>query len=174
MQQSTFLSQVIKVSFLALFALLLTEKETLAQVDTSSELYRSLAQKDSLLFVEGFNKCHIEKFEGLLAPDLEFYHNTGGMQNREEFFEAFSNNICSGSPIKPIRTLVPGTLEVFPLNKNGELYGAIQKGEHEFYIRRDEVELEKTGVAKFTHIWLLEDEKWVIKRVLSYDHQGVD
>lgn len=174
MQQSIFLSQVIKVSFFALFAILLTEKETLAQVDIASELYRSMAQNDSLLFEEGFNKCYIEKFEGLLASDLEFYHDTGGMQNREEFFEAFFNNICSGSPIKPIRKLVEGTLEVYPLKNNGDLYGVIQKGVHEFYIRKNEGELNKTGIAKFTHLWLLVDEKWVLKRVLSYDHQGVE
>lgn len=145
-----------------------------AQVEESSELFRVLAKNDSLLFVEGFNKCHKEKFEGLMADDLEFYHDTGGQQNREEFFEAHKNNICSDSSAKPIRKLIPGTLEVFPMKKNGELYGAIQKGEHEFYIKETGKELYKTGFARFTHLWILEEEGWMLTRVLSYDHKGVN
>lgn len=157
----------------ALFSLLLFPLAVKAQVNPESELYQALAQKDSLLFVEGFNKCHQEKFEGLLAEDLEFYHDTGGYQDRAAFFEAFNNNICSGKPAKPIRKLVPGTLEVYPLKNNGVLYGAIQKGDHEFYIREDGKEIYKTGMAKFTHLWLLNEEgDWMLKRVLSYDHKA--
>ena len=142
-----------------------------AQVENSSELFITLAKNDSLLFVEGFNKCNRDEFEGLMAADLEFYHDTGGFQNREEFFEAYNKNICSGSEKKPVRKLIPGTFKVFELKKNGELYGAIQQGEHEFYIKEEGKELYKTGFARFTHLWLLEDGEWILKRVLSYDHK---
>ncbi len=144
----------------------------MAQVGQTSELFQILAKNDSLLFAEGFNECEKEKFEGLMADDLEFYHDTGGFQNREEFFEAYDSNICSGSLKKPIRKLIPGTLRVFELKDSGELYGAIQQGEHEFYIKESGKELYKTGFARFTHLWLLEDGEWILKRVLSYDHQA--
>lgn len=108
----------------------------------------------------------------VLSDDLEFYHDTGGIQNRGEFFEAYDSNICSGSLKKPIRKLLPGTLRVFELKDNGELYGAIQQGEHEFYISEPGKELYKTGRARFTHLWLLAEGIWTLKRVLSYDHKG--
>lgn len=106
-----------------------------------------------------------------MADDLEFYHDTGGQQNREEFFDAYDHNICLGTTLKPIRKLIPGTLHVFTLKKNGELYGAIQKGEHEFYIKEPGKELYLTGIARFTHLWMLEEKGWVLTRVLSYDHR---
>lgn len=145
-----------------------------AQIQESSELFQTLAENDSLLFVEGFNKCNKEKFEGLMADDVEFYHDTGGLQNREEFFEAYDNNICPGTSVKPIRKLISGTLEVFTMKENGKLYGAIQKGEHEFYIKEPGKELYKTGFARFTHLWILKEGGWVLTRVLSYDHKGVN
>lgn len=144
----------------------------MTQISQSTALFQTLAENDSLLFVEGFNKCNKEKFEGLMAADLEFYHDTGGLQNREDFFEAYDNNICSGSEKKPIRKLTPGTLRVFELKNSQGLYGAIQQGEHEFYISEPGKKLYKTGRARFTHLWLLEEGIWTLKRVLSYDHKG--
>ena len=73
---------------------------------------------------------------------------------------------------KPIRKLVPGSMELFSLKKNGLLYGMIQRGTHEFYIKEKGKPLYKTGIAKFTHLWLLEDNAWKLKRVLSFDHQA--
>ncbi|MEQ8523163.1 hypothetical protein [Gracilimonas sp.] len=60
------------------------------------------------------------------------------------------------------------------MKDNGELYGAIQRGEHEFYILEPGKEMYKTGFARFTHLWLLEDGEWILKRVLSYDHKDPD
>lgn len=161
----------LKYLFLILPVLMVPVSGVQAQVDERSELFHALAENDSLLFVEGFNKCNREKFEGLMAADLEFYHDTGGFQDREDFFIAYSNNICSGSEKKPIRKLIPGTLMVFELRDNGEIYGAIQRGEHEFYIKEPDKEMYKTSFARFTHLWLLEDGEWILKRVLSYDHK---
>lgn len=142
-----------------------------AQVAESSELFEALAKKDSLLFDEGFNHCNIEATEDIISKDLEFYHDTGGIQDREEFFKAIKENICSSPDRKPIRKLVLGTLKVFPLEDNGHLYGAIQKGIHQFYIKEPDKDLYITSSAKFTHLWILEDGSWKLKNVLSYDHQ---
>jgi hypothetical protein len=32
-------------------------------------------------------------------------------------------------------------------------------------------EYQKGDIAKFIHVWVLENEEWKIKRELSYDHQ---
>lgn len=143
-----------------------------AQVAESSELYQTLAEKDSLLFNEGFNKCNIQVTEDIVSRDLEFYHDVSGLQNRKDFFEAIKENICSNPDRKPIRKLVLGTLEIFPLKDNGHTYGAIQKGLHQFYIKERGKELYLTSRAKFTHVWILEEGGWKLKTVLSYDHQG--
>ncbi|WP_300434595.1 nuclear transport factor 2 family protein [Christiangramia sp.] len=144
-----------------------------AQVDRESDLYKQLQSRDSLLFDLGFNQCKIGQFENFISEDLEFYHDQGGLStNKEDFLNAVKNNICANPDKKPIRKLVNESLQVFPLYENGELYGAIQKGIHDFYIKEPNKELYKTSSAKFTHIWLLENKEWILKRVLSYDHQS--
>ncbi|SDR67097.1 nuclear transport factor 2 family protein [Gramella sp. MAR_2010_147] len=144
-----------------------------SQVDQNSDLYISLKSRDSLLFDIGFNQCKIERFESFVSKDLEFYHDQGGLTtNKEDFLENVRNNICSNPDKKPIRKLVEGSLEVFPLYANGKLYGALQKGIHDFYIQESGKELYKTSSAKFTHVWIKEDNNWILKRVLSYDHKS--
>ncbi|MDX1762178.1 MAG: nuclear transport factor 2 family protein [Christiangramia sp.] len=144
-----------------------------AQVDHNSDIYKQLKSRDSLLFDRGFNNCDIEDFEKFVSEDLEFYHDQGGLTlNKKDFLKNLRNNICSNQEKKPIRKLTPGSLEVFPLYNNGKLYGAIQKGVHDFYIEEPNKELYKTSSASFTHVWLLENEEWILKRVLSYDHHN--
>ena len=79
--------------------------------------------------------------------------------------------MCSTPERKPIRKLVDGSLDVFPLYNEGILYGAIQNGVHEFYIKEPDKELYKTNIAPFTSLWIIEENQWKLKRVLSYDHQ---
>ncbi len=83
---------------------------------------------------------------------------------------SMKNNICSNNPQKPIRKLVEGSLEVFPLYNQGILYGAIQNGTHEFWIKEPNKELYKTGIAKFSTTWLLIEGEWKMKNILSFDH----
>lgn len=141
------------------------------QIDRSTELFRTLRQKDSLLFNASFNTCDIPELENLVSDDFEFYHDKGGlMGTKTEFIEATKNGLCKLS-YKARRELVEESLEVFPLNKNGVLYGAIQTGRHNFYAKeKDKLEY-LSSTAIFTHVWLLENGTWKLKRVLSYDHQ---
>ncbi|QYA25861.1 nuclear transport factor 2 family protein [Gramella sp. MT6] len=144
-----------------------------AQVSHDSKLYKDLKARDSLLFDLGFNQCKINAYENFISEDLEFYHDQGGLTtNKEDFLNAVRNNICGNQEKKPIRKLIPGSLKVFPLYENGELYGAIQQGVHDFYINEPNKELYKTSSAKFTHVWILLNNEWILKRVLSYDHKN--
>jgi hypothetical protein len=93
-------------------------------------------------------------------------------QDRKTFFENTKKYICSNSIQKPIRRVDANSLEVFPLYNNGKLYGAIQHGVHYFYIRENGKEDLWTSTAKFTSVWILENEIWKLSEVLSYDHQN--
>ena len=158
---------------LIILLFILSLNPVFSQVSEDSELFQKLLEKDSLLFKEGFDKCRISEFENFISEDLEFYHDQGGLTtNKDDFLNAVRNNICGNPAKKPIRKLREGSLEVFPLYQNGKLYGAIQKGTHDFFIKEPEKELYMTSTAKFTHVWLLENDKWILKRVLSYDHQS--
>lgn len=156
--------------FLILFFGLFTSGHSQAAKD--SELFLQLKMMDSLFFEAGFNNCEVEAFEPFVSDDLEFYHDQSGIStSKTEFLQAVKENICSSPDKKPIRELKLESLEVFPLYQNGELYGAIQKGEHDFYIKEPEKELIFTSTARFTHLWLLKENGWILKRVLSYDHK---
>lgn len=140
-----------------------------AQVDKNSEIYKTLKIKDSIIFERVFNHCEVEKLALIIADDIEFYHDIVGVQNRDEFINAVKNNICS-NPGTFTRKLVENSLEVHHLKNNGKIYGAIQNGKHDFY-RKENNTLRKTGTAQFTHLWILENKKWKLKRVLSFDHK---
>jgi hypothetical protein len=86
--------------------------------------------------------------------------------------EVMKTGICKPSnTYKARRELIKGSLQVFPLYDNGVLYGAIQTGEHQFFEKNLD-QPEKIGsLAKFTHLWILENNVWKLKRILSYDHK---
>jgi hypothetical protein len=142
-----------------------------AQLPPDSEVYKTLKQNDSLVFDRGFNNCELEAFVHLIAEDLEFYHDIGGVtRSRDQFVQQYKNGICGNPDYRSRRELLPGSLEVFPLYDNGKLYGALQKGVHRFFEKpKDKPEI-PGSTARFTHLWILEGDQWLLTRVLSYDH----
>lgn len=140
-----------------------------AQVKTTDGLYQTAKKLDSLVFEEGFNRCNPSHYDSIISNDLEFYHDVGGVtKGKEAFVTSVKNNICS-TPGKVKRELISGSMKVYPLYSNKKLYGFIQEGDHEFF-ENHKGQWNKTGRAKFTHLWILEDDQWKLKRVLSYDH----
>lgn len=160
-------SFIIKIVFAILF--FFYSLMSFAQVDKNSEIYKTLKAKDSIIFERTFNRCEVEKLDAIIAEDIEFYHDIAGLQNKEEFINAVKNNVCS-NPDTFTRKLVKGTLEVHQLKNKGKTYGAIQRGYHDFYIKENG-KIRKTGTAQFTHLWILENNEWKLKRVLSFDHK---
>lgn len=154
--------------------LMLLAENSIAQVSKNSNLFIELKKADSLMFNEGFNKCNYNALKKVLHKDLEFFHDVGGTQNLEQFYNTFSKNICGNTSRKPIRKLMNETLETYPLKNNGKLYGAIQKGEHKFYIKEPNKELYITGEAKFINTWVLQNGEWKAKQILSYDHKPIE
>lgn len=146
-----------------------------AQESTESDLFKALKELDDILFERSFNRCEYSVLNDIVSDDFEFYHDSGGFENsKASFIQTVQKNICGNPAIKPIRKLVAGSLEVFPLYENGVLYGAIQRGEHEFFLRQEGVPLRHTSTARFTHVWIKEGDSWLLKRVLSYDHHSPD
>jgi len=133
-----------------------SKKET-----TTNALYDSIATLDKQMF-EAFNSHDIQTFQNYFTPDIEFYHDKGGLtlyaQTMENFKKVFANN----PDIK--RTLVEGSLEVYPIKD----FGAIEKGSHQFC--HTENGKQDCGTFKFLHIWKKENGQWKISRIVSYGH----
>ena len=142
-----------------------------AQVSKDSELFRTLKTQDSLFFERSFNQCDTNYLKGAVHADLVFYHDQGGIQNREVFLERVKQNLCSDPKNKPIRKVDVQSLEVFPMYDKNILYGVIQTGNHNFYRREPGKQDVHTSKAKFIHLYLLVNGKWLLKEVLSFDHQ---
>lgn len=153
-----------------LFALIALSPASSAQVATDSALFRELEAQDRTFFERAFNQCDFAYLESAVHPDLRFYHDQGGFQDRAAFLDATRRNICGDPDRKPIRKVDGDSLEVFPLYSDGELYGAIQRGFHHFYLRTPDGSEVPTSSARFTHVYLLEDGRWLLAEVLSYDH----
>lgn len=145
---------------------------TIAQELSTEDIEDAVLKMDDIVFEQGFNSCNIFAVKAVLSDDLEFYHDVGGIQDRDAFLDAFTNNICGDNPLKPIRKIVPDTQNVFPLYADGVVYGAIQKGDHNFYERSGDGTEKLSGSAAFTTLWLLVGDEWKMHRVLSYDHSG--
>lgn len=138
-----------------------------AQVSSNSPLYKTIISKDSLLFNLGFNTCDISQFENLLSENLKFYHDKDGISDKTKFLFDLKNGLCKNPKIIQVkRVLLKKSTSIFPLYKNGILYGAIQNGEHLFY----ETPESKPGFAKFSNVWILENGAWKLETSLSFDH----
>ena len=106
-----------------------------AQSNKSSEIYRTILAKDSLLFEVGFNQCDIGQFENLLSENLKFFHDKDGISNKEKFITDLKKGICNNVENRKVkRILIKDKTEIFPLYRNGLLYGAVQNGEHTFSV----------------------------------------
>ena len=80
--------------------------------------------------------------------------------------ETQKKNFCGERPFYLRREPVPGTMEVFPMDN----YGALQTGEHVFYIMGPDGKEVLDGRAKYVHLWKYDDGQWRITRVMSFDH----
>ncbi|WP_298738730.1 DUF4440 domain-containing protein [uncultured Chitinophaga sp.] len=144
----------------------------LSAQDNDQQLSATIVHKDSL-FWHGYNACDTNVMRAYFAEDVEFYHDKGGVtMGLEALVASFKNNLCSGN-FRLRREAVEGSMKVFPLRKNDVIYGAILSGEHVFYVKEQGKQEYADGLAKFTHLWMLQNGEWKMTRVLSYDHGPV-
>ena len=145
-----------------------------AQLPSNVSLFNEIKSRDSLLFDIGFNTCDVRQFEQLLSDDFEFYHDKSGpVLSKTGFVDGIRDGLCT-NPYHPVRKLVPGSMTVYPLYNSDTLYGAVQVAKHRFYERMEDGTLAFRSVARFDHLWILENGQWKLKRSLSYDHLTVE
>ena len=57
---------------------------------------KAISALDTKLF-DAYNHCDLKTFDSLLADDVEFYHDQGGVTlGRQKLTESIKNNICTG------------------------------------------------------------------------------
>lgn len=161
-----------QIFFCALFFIVLSPAVQ-AQISKEHELYKTILSKDSLLFDVGFNTCNMVQFNLLLSEQFEFFHDKAGVSDKKKFLLDLQEGLCNKPAVyQARRELLPGTTAIFALYENGNLYGAIQEGVHQFF-EKEMNQPEKFGSsARFTHVWLLENGEWKLRKSLSYEHQN--
>lgn len=145
---------------LALTCLALTSAVS-AQLPQTDALYREIAEMDRVLF-EAFNNRDLEKQKTIFARDIEFFHDQGGVSNYGRLIENTKRLFAQNNGLK--RTLVPGSLEIYPING----YGALQIGAHTFC--HVENGRDDCGTFKFVQVWQKRSDGWKLTRVISYGH----
>lgn len=161
-----------KISVLTAVAVLALASSVAPAADpqaTPTSFAHGLLQKISALdaaVFDAFNHCsspaQLQKHASFFAPDVEFYHDTGGVTwTREEMIERTRQNVCGHFR----RELVAGSLKVFPIKD----FGAMEQGVHRFCQFNTGT---CDGVAEFVIVWRQQGDAWQITRVLSYGHRA--
>jgi ketosteroid isomerase-like protein len=150
-------------SLCSLFSLPLPAGAQTRRSAPDDAFFKQVASLDAKVF-DAYNTCDLAAFASYFADDVEFYHDKGGlMRGKPALVEAVKNNICG----KTRRDLVPGTLEVHPMDG----FGALEIGSHRFCdVKSKACDGTTGGVGKFIHLWQNSGGAWKITRVVSYDH----
>ncbi len=153
-----------------LFLLVFINSKTVQAQTKYDSLTKTILHYDSLFWV-AYNNCDTVSFGKYITDDVEFYHDKGGITlGKKKLVNSITNNLCSNPDFKLRREAVQKTVEVYPLENNGVIYGAIISGRHYFYINEKGKKEYRDGMARFTQLWQLNNGVWKMNRILSYDH----
>ena len=120
-------------------------------------LHKEIVKMDSIYF-NAYNTCDMKTQASLYAENIEFFHDKGGLAtDKKKLLESLEKNICN----KVIRTLIKGSIEVYPIPN----YGAIQIGYHKFFNKQEPNA--KSIPSKFIVVWKKENKKWLMTKVIS-------
>lgn len=121
---------------------------------------------DKALF-DAFNACDLEKWKQYLADDIEFYQDNDDVTTtRRELEPSFMDRCGPANEATLRRELVPGSVEVHPIQG----YGAVQLGQHQFWVVNNGKPDELVAEPRFVHLWKNDAQGWRITRVISYAH----
>ena len=140
---------------------------SVANAAPPGDLAATIAALDAAAF-DAFNHCdapgQLDKYASFFAPDVEFYHDLGGVTwTRDDMIAQTKQNVCG----KFQRELVPGTLKVWPIKD----YGALARGEHRFcHYTPGGTTHPCEGQAEFTILWKHQGDAWIVTRAFSYGH----
>ncbi|MEO6799558.1 MAG: DUF4440 domain-containing protein [Rhodanobacter sp.] len=140
---------------------------TTGATSTEQALFSTVSKLD-IDFFNAFNHCaspaQLEKHASYLVPNLEFYHDKGGVTwSRQDYLANTRNNVCGQFR----RKLIAGSLQVFPVKD----YGAIEQGKQKFcWLKSGKC----FGEAQFLILWHHLDNRWEVTRVFSYGHLPIE
>ena len=140
------------------FAFLFVSFSMVAQVEKTSELYKTILGLDKELF-DAYNTCteNLEKHASFYDDDIEFFHDKGGLQtSKVEIIEGIVKNICG----KVTRELVADSLEIHEIPN----YGVVVIGYHKF---NNLIEKSTSKPSKFILFWKQIDTNWKLTKVVS-------
>ncbi|MEM1328720.1 MAG: nuclear transport factor 2 family protein [Bacteroidota bacterium] len=122
-----------------------------------ADLQQTIEALDKQYF-DAYNNCDLETQANLMADDIEFFHDQGGLAtSKSDIIASIERNICG----KVTRTLIAGSLEVYPINN----YGAVSIGYHKFFNNQ---EPDAPSIpSKFITIWRQDGEVWQMAKVVS-------
>ena len=127
------------------------------------ELNHSIAGMDSLLST-AMNTQNLETLKKVFSPDVAFYQDNEGVENYQQTIKDFKDMFATYGNSGLTRSLVPGSLQVYPIKG----YGAIEIGRHQFCHKENGQD--DCGAFNFVHVWQRKDGEWKIARVVSYGH----
>ena len=128
---------------------------------STDDLFKLIEHQDSVLF-DAFNRRDTVTFKKMFSKDLEFYHDKGGLTDYRYTIESLKRTAAQNNGLN--RSLVPGSMEVYPVPN----YGAMQLAAHTFC--HQENGKQDCGTFKFVHVWRQTPDGWKITRVVSYGH----
>lgn len=129
---------------------------------STSPVYQAMSEADAALS-KAFNAHDLDGLMSLFADDLEFYHDTGGLQRYADVQQGFGKLFAKNDRIR--RELLPGTFRVYPIAG----YGAVELGAHRFC--HAENGRDECGTFEFVHVWRHEANQWKLARAVSYGHR---
>jgi len=130
-------------------------------LNAKTSIEQEILKMDSLFFNEAFNNCDLKLYKKIMSPEIEFYDDRSGLNTSFDVeIDSFKDR-CS-RPFAVTRKLVSATVHAL-----GD-YGAVEIGIHEFY-----EDGKKVQQGKFIIIWERNEDSWIIKRTVSYDHKPV-
>jgi hypothetical protein len=155
--------------------LLLVLAAAVLAVPQGAALTAVIKARDAEFFATYFDRCEPARIAASVTPDLEMYHDRGGVVARgAEAFVADYRKSCT-EKMKPDawrsrRELVAASLHVYPVPG----YGAIEEGDHVFYERKGTGPEKKAGIAHFVQLWALTPDGWKLARIFSYAHASAE
>lgn len=109
-------------------------------------------------FFTAYNTCDLDLQSAIYSEDIEFFHDKGGlMTSKQGILDATKKNICN----KVTRSLVPGSIEVYPIKD----FGAVEIGYHKFFNNQEPDAI--SNPSKFIIFWKKSGENWKISKVVS-------
>lgn len=144
-----------------------TARSQAVQQPPPSDLVTMMRGLDSMLFT-AFNRCkdpeELKRHAALFAPDVEFYHDNGGVTwTRDAMVENTRKHACGNYT----RALVDDSFEAFRIAG----FGALTRGTHKF-CRVDTGACE--GKADFVFMWKEQAGEWHVTRAYSFNHRPAE